>query len=191
MPGAGIPWGNSTAAGGAMPDAYAMHTARFHRTTAQQGASLIGVLVALLILAVGGQGAMLLQAQALRVSAAAADLTHASFIAYDLLDRMRANPDALAEYAMQLDQGCHPATPGASVVQTDRNDFMHAVTCELPAAHPRAQARRPQVRTRLGWAQGRRAGAGAPAGLLLPRRIGGGPRRGEPGPPTPESAWST
>lgn len=118
---------------------------------------------------------MLLQAQALRVSAAAADLTHASFIAYDLLDRMRANPDALAQYAMQLDQGCHPATPGASVVQTDRNDFMHAVTCELPAGHARVQVQGPQVSIHIGWSQERLDGPGAQASLLLSTRIRGLP----------------
>src|SRR5690606_9776733 len=175
MPGAGNPWGNSTAAGGAMPNAYAIHTARFHRTTAQQGASLIEVLVALLILAVGGQGAMLLQAQALRVSAAAADLSHAYFIAYDLRLLMLSRPDPLAQYPMQLPLSPNPSPPQALVVLFDRNDFMHALTCELPAGHARVQVQGPQVSFHIGWSHERLHGPGAQASLLLSTRIRGLP----------------
>ncbi|NWB97810.1 type IV pilus modification protein PilV [Pseudomonas gingeri] len=58
----------------------------------QVGVTLIEVLVAMLVLAVGLLGAAALQLNALRYTDSSTMSTQASFIAYDLLDRIRANP---------------------------------------------------------------------------------------------------
>ena len=55
----------------------------------QLGVSLLEVLIAVLVLAVGVLGAAQLQLAALRYNAGAAHATQASFIAYDMLDRLR------------------------------------------------------------------------------------------------------
>ncbi|MGY4490696.1 type IV pilus modification protein PilV [Pseudomonas sp. TE3610] len=58
---------------------------------AQKGFSLIEVLVALLVMAIGLLGAAAIQLNALKYTDSSALRTQASFIAYDMLDRIRAN----------------------------------------------------------------------------------------------------
>jgi type IV pilus assembly protein PilV len=65
---------------------------------AQLGATLIEVMVALLVLSVGILGVAILQLNALKHSDSAMRSTQVSFIAQDLLERVRANPDG--NYAM-------------------------------------------------------------------------------------------
>jgi len=84
---------------------------------AQDGMTLIEVLVALLILAVGLLGAVAVQVKALQYTDSSRMSTQASFIAYDMLDRIRAN--AAADYPV--------ATAGkgrlGSVRDQDLQDF--------------------------------------------------------------------
>lgn len=56
--------------------------------------TLIEVMVALLILSVGVLGAAAVQLNALKFTDSALRNTQASFIAHDMIERMRANPDA-------------------------------------------------------------------------------------------------
>jgi type IV pilus assembly protein PilV len=65
---------------------------------AQEGMTLIEVLVALLILSVGLLGAAALQLNALKYTDSARMTSQASFIAYDMMDRIRAN--AAADYTV-------------------------------------------------------------------------------------------
>ncbi|MFU2328722.1 type IV pilus modification protein PilV [Pseudomonas sp. NFX98] len=58
---------------------------------AQDGMTLIEVLVALLILSVGLLGAAAFQLNALKYTDSARMTSQASFIAYDMMDRIRAN----------------------------------------------------------------------------------------------------
>ncbi|MBD8683444.1 type IV pilus modification protein PilV [Pseudomonas sp. CFBP 13719] len=60
---------------------------------AQIGVSLIEVLISLLILGIGILGAAALQLNALKYTDSSTMNSQASFIAYDMMDRMRANPD--------------------------------------------------------------------------------------------------
>lgn len=62
---------------------------------AQDGMSLIEVLVALLILSVGLLGAAAVQLNALKYTDSSLMTTQASFIAYDMLDRIRASAGVL------------------------------------------------------------------------------------------------
>jgi len=64
----------------------------------QQGVTLIEVLVSLLILGIGLLGAAALQLNALKFTDSSTMNSQASFIAYDMLDRIRANPQA--DYAL-------------------------------------------------------------------------------------------
>lgn len=65
---------------------------------AQQGMTLVEVLVALVILGVGLLGAAALQLNALKYTDSARMTSQASFIAYDMMDRIRAN--AAADYSI-------------------------------------------------------------------------------------------
>lgn len=59
----------------------------------QGGFSLIEVLISVLILAVGLLGAAAIQLNALKFTDSSTLLSQASFIAYDMMDRIRANPN--------------------------------------------------------------------------------------------------
>jgi type IV pilus assembly protein PilV len=61
---------------------------------AQEGMTLIEVLVALLILTVGLLGAAAVQLNALKYTDSSRMTSQASFIAYDMMDRIRANSGA-------------------------------------------------------------------------------------------------
>lgn len=98
-------------------------------TGRQAGISLLEVLIAVLVLAIGVLGAAALQLNALRFNASAAQSTQASFIAYDMLDRMRANPGQLADYAGSITPSCSQAAAGGGILAEDLADFARAVGC--------------------------------------------------------------
>ena len=68
--------------------------------TRQQGAGLVEVAVALLVLSIGTLGLGQLQIFAKRLGHEAAQRTEAAALAMDLLERLRANRSALADYAV-------------------------------------------------------------------------------------------
>lgn len=127
----------------------------------QQGFSLLEVLVALLVLAIGVLGAVLAQTKALRYSASAADRTQATFIAYDLLDRMRANPAELASYATTVSTGCLSPASATSILNSDLADFAHAVSCLLPGGYGAVEIHGYRATITINWSEERIvAGAG-------------------------------
>ena len=87
----------------------------------QQGLSLIEVLVSVLILAIGLLGAAAIQLNALKYTDSSTMNTQASFIAYDMMDRIRANPDAAYGLA-SLDSAPTSGSFSAPVTQ-DLYDF--------------------------------------------------------------------
>lgn len=80
---------------------------------AQEGTTLIEVLVALLILSVGLLGAAAFQLNALKYTDSSRMTSQASFIAYDMLDRIRANSGA--------DYTITPPTSGNPSVARDQD----------------------------------------------------------------------
>lgn len=82
-------------------------------TQAQEGMSLIEVLVALLILTVGILGAAAVQVNALKYTDSSRMTSQASFIAYDMMDRIRAN--SAADYTVT------PPTAGNLSVARDQD----------------------------------------------------------------------
>ncbi|MGJ7513470.1 type IV pilus modification protein PilV [Pseudomonas baetica] len=89
---------------------------------AQEGMTLIEVLVALLILSVGLLGAAAIQLNALKYTDSARMTSQASFIAYDMMDRIRAN--AAADYTVT------PPTAGNLSIARDQDlyDFTTNIT---------------------------------------------------------------
>mgnify|MGYP001815002980 CR=1 FL=1 len=80
----------------------------------QQGMTLLEVLIALLVLSIGLLGMAGLQATSIRNNQSAYMRSQASILAYDAIDRMRANRDAAdaGSYALALDDT--PGTPAAN-----------------------------------------------------------------------------
>lgn len=94
---------------------------------AQEGTTLIEVLVALLILTVGLLGAAAFQLNALKYTDSSRMTSQASFIAYDMMDRIRANSGA--DYT-----GTPPTAPNLSVARDqDLYDFNKNIMTSLGA----------------------------------------------------------
>lgn len=87
----------------------------------QAGMTLIEVLVSVVILAIGLLGAAGIQLNALRYTDSSRMTSQASFIAYDMLDRIRANPDA--DYSWGRAERAPASTMTASARDVDLNDF--------------------------------------------------------------------
>jgi len=87
----------------------------------QVGMTLIEVLVSVLILAVGLLGAALIQLKALKYADSSRMTSQASFIAYDMLDRIRANSGA--DYSWGQLESAPVNTVMASVRDLDLHDF--------------------------------------------------------------------
>lgn len=127
----------------------------------QRGVSLLEVMIAVLVLAVGVLGAANLQLSAIRYNASAGYSTQASLIASDVLDRMRANPGQLNDYVMASVTGeCTAAQGGASIAKRDMADFIESVTCRLPSGTGRITVSDSRATITISWSEARtRAGA--------------------------------
>lgn len=83
---------------------------------AQDGMTLIEVLVALLVLSVGLLGAAAVQLNALKYTDSSLMTTQANFIAYDMLDRIRAGSGVLdqdlRDFAANIDSFGGPSATG-------------------------------------------------------------------------------
>jgi type IV pilus assembly protein PilV len=96
----------------------------------ESGFSLIEVLIALLVLAIGLLGLAALQAQGLRFNHDAYVRTQATHLAYDIVDRMRVNRTNLAVYTTpDTGAACDPlvATPAM-----DLNCWYRGLAAALP-----------------------------------------------------------
>ncbi|MBV7526636.1 MULTISPECIES: type IV pilus modification protein PilV [Pseudomonas] len=101
---------------------------RAGRQGAQEGMTLVEVLVALVILGVSLLGAAAVQLNALKYTDSARMTSQASFIAYDLMDRIRAN--AAADYTIA------PPASGNPDVTRDQDlfDFNANIVSSLGAS---------------------------------------------------------
>lgn len=98
----------------------------------ESGFSLMEVLVALLVLAIGLLGLAALQAQGLRFNQDAYIRSQATNLAYDIMDRMRANRDDVANYAVPDPGGA--CDPTVATVSMDLTCWYDALETALPGA---------------------------------------------------------
>lgn len=135
-----------------------MHRAR--------GFTLVEALIAVLVLSIGLLGVAGLQLSSLRGNSDAARRSQATFLAYDIADRMRANRDrALAgDYNIALATAT-PAAGGATLAERDLNEWRSAITATLPggAAQARGSIARlaggEQFEITVQWVEGLQSGA--------------------------------
>ncbi|WP_178117845.1 type IV pilus modification protein PilV [Pseudomonas sp. R5(2019)] len=87
----------------------------------QRGGTLIEVLVAMFILAIGLLGAAAIQLNALKYTDSSLMSSQATFIAYDMMDRIRANPDV--DYSLTGLSAAPSSATGSDARQQDFYDF--------------------------------------------------------------------
>lgn len=97
-----------------------------YNTQNQTGFSLLEVLIALLVLSIGLLGLAALQITSLRSNEMANMQTTATQLAYDITDRMRANPEGVTNNEYVLAGGTTPS--GTSVAALDLIAWNQAVT---------------------------------------------------------------
>lgn len=85
-----------------------------HKHINSRGFTLIEVLIALLVLSIGLLGLASMQLSSIQYSNNAKQRTQATFLAYDILDRMRANPDEAQSGSYDTLLGDAIATPTGS-----------------------------------------------------------------------------
>lgn len=106
--------------------------------SAHQGFSLLEVMVALLVLALGLLGLAALQNMGLRLNHQSYERTQATILIYDMIDRMRANPTGvvLGNYALSMTSAppaaalnCETSscTSSAAMAAYDMNRWITAV----------------------------------------------------------------
>ena len=115
------------------------------RTSPQSGFSLFEVLIAIVITAIGLLGLAVLQTTGLRNNQTAYHGSQAAVLAYDMSDRMRANPESINNYlssymtlaqatAAGVQEGCG-TSGGCTTAQMAQNDLLEwnaAITEALP-----------------------------------------------------------
>jgi type IV pilus assembly protein PilV len=98
-----------------------------------RGFTLLEALVALLVLSIGLLGVAALQLSSLKSNSSAAQRSQATFLAYDILDRMRANRDAALSGQYVIAYGAAaPATP-TTIAQRDLVEWKTRIANTLTA----------------------------------------------------------
>ena len=98
----------------------------------QKGFTLIEVLVAVIVLAIGLLGMAGLQATALRYTSTAYQRSQATSLAYDIADRMRANVGAARAGAYNIPLNATAPT-GNTLAASDLQEWRRAQANTLPA----------------------------------------------------------
>lgn len=93
----------------------------------QQGLSLIEVLIAALILAIGLLGIAAMQAVTLRNSQSAFDRTQAVVLSYSMFDAMRGNAAAARAGGYTLGRTCAVPAAGGTLASRDQNLWLQSL----------------------------------------------------------------
>ena len=109
-----------------------------HFPNGARGFTLVEALVSLLVLSIGLLGVAALQLSSLRANNSASFRSQATFLAYDIADRMRANRTAAvtgAAGASAYDIGFGQATAAspATLAEQDLKDWLARIAATLPA----------------------------------------------------------
>lgn len=104
----------------------------------QSGFTLLEVLVAMLVLSIGLLGLAGLMASSMRNNQSAYHSTQATWLAYDILDRLRANRTVAlaggygAANALGSPADCSTAAPSGSIAAQDIAGWKNMIACALP-----------------------------------------------------------
>ncbi|WP_323751921.1 type IV pilus modification protein PilV [Marinobacter sp.] len=140
-----------------------IHCIRSYSMKASQaGLGLIEILVAVLILGIGILGVASMQVVSLQMNGQSQNRSQAVLLAEDLLDRIRANSDAPADYALaQADaQGADNGNcdtdfvpANGTVAQNDIAEWENNLSCLLPEAQRTIEVLNNRVTVTINWDQ--------------------------------------
>lgn len=99
----------------------------------QKGLSLIEVLIAALILAIGLLGVAALQAMTLRNSQSSFDRTQAVVLSYSMLDAMRANASAARANQYNMAETCTTPAAGSTLVSRNQSQWIASLKANMGA----------------------------------------------------------
>ncbi len=130
----------------------------FQKIKHLQGFTLLEVLIALLILSIGLLGIAALQANTLRLNHGAYQRTQAIFLAYDMMDRLRAN--RVAALAGQCNIALGATLAGTSLCATDVTDWQdNFVATILPVGQGSIACNGGVCVVTVQWDEGRQGGS--------------------------------
>lgn len=141
----------------------------------QRGVSLIEVMVAVIVFSVGLLGLAAMQVNSIRFNESASVRGHAVFLAYEMADRMRANPAAKADpsgYAMSFGgaPGCAmSALDSCAVHARDKAEWSDALTRQLPSGEGAVMVNGNLVTITVRWDEGRVGGSQAQTVSIVTR----------------------
>ncbi|QIT56615.1 type IV pilus modification protein PilV [Aquisalimonas sp. 2447] len=102
-------------------------------TQRQRGYSLLEILIAVLVLSIGLLGLAGLQTTSLQSNQSAAQVSQATFLAQDILDRMRANPGAARQGNYDIGFGTSSSDMGNSpLARADLREWLQQMEAALP-----------------------------------------------------------
>jgi len=143
----------------------AFHSGGHHaspKLATQSGLGLIEILVTVLVLAIGILGVASTQVVSLQMSSQSQSRSQAVLLAEDILDRIRANPDNPAAYALAAgnaqgaeDGSCDTSfePTNASVTANDIASWENSLSCLLPAAQRTVAVNGNTVTVTIDWDQ--------------------------------------
>ncbi|MFY0666274.1 MAG: type IV pilus modification protein PilV [Natronospirillum sp.] len=122
----------------------------------QRGVSLLEVLVAMTVLAIGLLGMAALLGNAMQYNQGAQARTQAVLLANDMVERVRANRPNRVQYAVFAGNplACNPAwTPvaGNTVAQNDISEWLNNIGCNLPGGVGEIQVDGDMLGVAVGW----------------------------------------
>lgn len=121
----------------------------------ESGVTLIEVLVATMILAVGLLGLAALLGNAMQSNQHASARTQAVFLASDMMDRMRANTGDLEDYdSSQDDRNCDREwsyDDSQSVTENDLDEWYSQIRCYLPNGNGSVSVDDNRVEVEITW----------------------------------------
>jgi len=135
--------------------------AKPHHPVRQSGFTLLEILIAIVILSVGLLGLAGLQARSLQANQSALMRSQATVLAYDILDRMRAN--RATARAGGYDQNMADAAPASGTIQADDViSWLDELSTRLPGGDGAIQVNTDVVTITVQW-DDRRASAASDA----------------------------
>ncbi|RUR31995.1 type IV pilus modification protein PilV [Vreelandella andesensis] len=114
----------------------------------QHGISLLESLIALLVLSIGLLGVVGLQTQSLVHNRAAYFETQATNMAQDMLDRVRANPDQVAAYELNVGS----TVLGSGLPANDQSEWVNDLASALPSGEGGIAINNRRVNVTVRWA---------------------------------------